>query len=95
MRGNRGDVDIFGQPNELAAIVDYKSVPVWKALMKRCWQFQAMSNCSMPPIPDVPTEELGFQHAANAHWPRMRSRSSPSKTAPLTVTFRATNRYVR
>ncbi|HEY3473188.1 MAG TPA: FG-GAP-like repeat-containing protein, partial [Anaerolineales bacterium] len=35
MRGDRGDVDVFGNPNELAMLVDYKSQPIWNALMKR------------------------------------------------------------
>jgi cytochrome c peroxidase len=66
MRGNRGDQDIFGQPNELAAIVDYKSVPVWNALMKRLLAIPGYVELFNAAYPDVPTEELGFQHAANA-----------------------------
>jgi cytochrome c peroxidase len=66
MRGNRGDVDIFGQPNELAALVDYKSQPIWNALMKRLLAIPGYVELFNAAYPDVPTEELGFQHAANA-----------------------------
>lgn len=66
MRGNRGDVDIFGQPNELAAIVDYKARPVWAALMKRLLAIPGYVELFNAAYPEVPQAELGFQHAANA-----------------------------
>jgi len=66
MRGYRGDVDIFGQPNELAVIVDYKSVPVWDALMVRLLAIPEYVDLFNAAFPNVPIEELGFQHAANA-----------------------------
>ena len=66
MRGNRGDVDIFGQPNELAAMVDYKSQPIWNALMKRLLGIPGYVELFNAAYPNVPVEKLGFQHAANA-----------------------------
>lgn len=66
MRGDRGDTDIFGQPNELAAIVDYKARPVWAGLMKRLVVIPGYVKLFNAAYPDVPTAELGFQHAANA-----------------------------
>jgi cytochrome c peroxidase len=66
MRGNRGDLDIFGQPNELAAMVDYKSQPIWKALTNRLVGIPAYVDLFNAAYPDVPTDQLGFQHAANA-----------------------------
>ena len=66
MRGYRGDLDTFGQPNELAAIVDYKSQPIWDGLMKRILAIPEYVDMFHAAFPDVPTEELGFQHAANA-----------------------------
>jgi cytochrome c peroxidase len=66
MRGDRGDLDIFGQPNELAAIVDYKARPVWAALMKRLLAIPEYVELFHAAYPAVPTEEMGFQHAANA-----------------------------
>ena len=66
MRGFRGDLDVFGQPNELASIVDYKARPVWAALTKRLLAIPDYVELFRAAYPDVPTEELGFQHAANA-----------------------------
>jgi cytochrome c peroxidase len=66
MRGNRGDVDIFGQPNEIAVIVDYKSQLVWEALMVRLLAIPGYVELFNAAYPDVPIDELGFQHAANA-----------------------------
>ncbi|MEW6285101.1 MAG: FG-GAP-like repeat-containing protein [Chloroflexota bacterium] len=66
MRGYRGDVDIFGQPNELAVIVDYKARPVWEALMARLLAIPGYVDLFRAAYPDVPLDQLGFQHAANA-----------------------------
>ncbi|MEP0804082.1 MAG: VCBS repeat-containing protein [Chloroflexota bacterium] len=66
MRGYRGDVDIFGQPNELAVIVDYKSVPVWEALMARLLAIPGYVDLFRTAYPELPLDQLGFQHAANA-----------------------------
>ena len=66
MRGYRGELDIHGQPNELAAIVDYKARPVWDALTKRLLAIPEYVKMFEAAYPDVSTEELGFQHAANA-----------------------------
>jgi len=66
MRGNRGEVDIFGNKNELAMMVDYKSQPIWKALTKRLTAILGYVELFNAAYPDVPTDQLGFQHAANA-----------------------------
>ncbi len=66
MRGLRGDVDINGQPNELADLVDYAARPIWKAIMKRIVAIPEYVKMFNEVYPDVPTDELGFQHAANA-----------------------------
>jgi cytochrome c peroxidase len=66
MRGNRGDIDIFGRPNELAAMVDYKSQPIWNALMKRLLMIPGYVDLFKAAYPDVSADQLGFQHAANA-----------------------------
>jgi len=66
MRGDRGDVDIFGQTNELASINDKLVVDIWDAIMVRLLtitEYQAMFTAAFQ---DVPLDELGFQHAANA-----------------------------
>lgn len=66
MRGYRGEVDIFGQPNELAAIVDYQSALVWDGLMKRLLRIPGYVELFRAAYPNLPPEDLGFQHAANA-----------------------------
>ena len=66
MRGNVGDRDGSGNPNELAAIADVSPVEIWAAAMKRVLaiqEYQAKFNAAYP---GVPTTALGFQHAANA-----------------------------
>jgi cytochrome c peroxidase len=66
MRGLRGDVDIFGNHNELAAIVDYRPRDIWAALMKRLLVIPEYVELFAAAYPDVPTSELTFVHAANA-----------------------------
>ncbi len=62
------DTDVFGQPNELAAIPnDSKYFPeIWSLLMARLLVIPAYQELFRQAYPDVPTAELGFQHAANA-----------------------------
>ncbi len=66
MRGLRGEVDIFGQKNELAMLPDYAARPIWAALMKRLLAIPAYVELFRAAYPNVPAEALGFQHAANA-----------------------------
>ncbi|HEX6051986.1 MAG TPA: cytochrome c peroxidase, partial [Gemmatimonadaceae bacterium] len=66
MRGQPGDVDVTGQPNELSTISDASPGQVWNAAMKRLLaiqEYQAKFNAAFP---GTPTSALGFQHAANA-----------------------------
>ncbi len=66
MRGLRGDRDIFGQVNELAAISDYTTRPVWGAIMQRLRAIPAYEPLFQAAYPDVPAEALDIQHVANA-----------------------------
>ena len=66
MRGDRGDMDIFGQPNELATINDKFVEDVWAALMQRLMEILEYKAMFASAFPEVPADELGFQHAANA-----------------------------
>ncbi len=66
MRGLRGDVDINGQPNELAVLVDYAARPIWSAITKRLLAIPEYVNLFKEAYPEIPPDELGFQHAANA-----------------------------
>ena len=66
MRGNVGDVDVAGKPNELAAYADAQASDIWAAAMRRLLaiqEYQAKFNAAYP---NVPAAQLGFQHAANA-----------------------------
>jgi len=66
MRGNKGDLDRFGNPNELAQYEDTQFVEIWAAVMRRVLaipDYVAKFNAAFP---GVPTSMLGFQHAAIA-----------------------------
>jgi cytochrome c peroxidase len=66
MLGDRGDVDIFGEPNELAWIRDFYPEQVWDGLMLRVMAIPEYVSLFQAAYPETPPEELGFQHAANA-----------------------------
>lgn len=66
MRGAPGDLDVFGQPNELA-LIDSKDFPtMWQALMTRLLAIPKYKTLFNAAYPNTPASELGFQHAANA-----------------------------
>ncbi len=66
MRGAQGDVDVFGQPNELALIPDGDFPEIWAAIMRRLLAIPTYVAMFDEAFPEVAVEELGFQHAANA-----------------------------
>jgi cytochrome c peroxidase len=66
MRGLPGDVDVFGKPNDLALFGANDFVGLWKALMDRLLAFPEYRQMFHDAYPDVPADQLGFQHAANA-----------------------------
>ena len=66
MRGDSGDVDVLGAPNELARISDAAPAAVWQAVMKRVLAVQEYVAKFNSAYPGVSTGSLGFQHAANA-----------------------------
>ena len=66
MRGNIGDVDIHGNPNEIAAIDDSDFTGIWNALTARLKAIPAYAQAMQEAFPDVPESELGYQHAAEA-----------------------------
>jgi len=66
MRGDIGDLDIFGAKNELALISNAAPQSVWGALMRRILEFPEYRSLFKEAYPDIPLEKLGFQHAANA-----------------------------
>jgi cytochrome c peroxidase len=66
MRGDPGDVDVFGDPNPLAEIVEEDYAAVWDGLMKRLLAIPGYRELFANAYPEVAVDQLGFQHAANA-----------------------------
>jgi cytochrome c peroxidase len=62
------DVDVFGQINELAPIPnDAEYNPeIWAGIIDRLLAIPAYQDLFAAAYPDIPLDELGFQHAANA-----------------------------
>lgn len=66
MRGERADVDVFGQENELGWMDDEDLTEIWPGLMKRLLAIPEYRALFAAAYPDTPLDALGFQHAANA-----------------------------
>jgi cytochrome c peroxidase len=66
MRGKAGDVDVFGNANELAQISDADFAERWRATMRRLLAVQDYVAKFTAAYPGTPASALGFQHAANA-----------------------------
>lgn len=66
MRGNVGETDVFGAPNELAVIADDDAPAIWAALMDRVLAIPAYVTLFAAAFPGVAPAGLGFEHAANA-----------------------------
>ena len=87
MRGNAGDVDVFGNANELAALPDGDAAAIWRGVMTRVLSVQEYASRFAAAYPGVPTSALGFQHAANA--------IAAFQTAAMTRSNSAFDRYLR
>ena len=74
MLGEEEDLTVLGEPNQLAMVVDEDEhddkhenlVEIWQRLMDRLLAIPAYQTLLQDAYPNVPQEELGFQHAANA-----------------------------
>ena len=66
MRGAAGDRDVAGALNEIAQIPDGQNSAIWDAAMRRVLAIAAYQQKFNAAFPGVPTNQLGFQHAANA-----------------------------
>ncbi len=66
MRGERGDLDVFGNPNELAQYGDSQLTETWKAVMQRLVAIPEYVALFDAAFPGTPPSALGFQHAAEA-----------------------------
>ena len=66
MRGAPGDLDVDGNPNELAAVSDDSPSEVWAAAMRRLLAIQGYQAKFAAAYPNTPVNALGFAQAANA-----------------------------
>jgi len=66
MRGEWGETDVDGQPNELALIIDADFDRIWIALMDRLRAVDEYRALFLAAYPDIPLADLQFAHAANA-----------------------------
>ncbi|MBX3273238.1 MAG: hypothetical protein KF729_23435 [Sandaracinaceae bacterium] len=66
MRGEAGDVDVRGEPNELASISDDDPRAVWDAVMRRLMAIEGYRNAFATAFPDVPIGEHGIVHVVRA-----------------------------
>ncbi|HEX9744432.1 MAG TPA: cytochrome c peroxidase [bacterium] len=66
MRGHPGELDVSGEPNEMAAFDDQDFTGMWEALMDRILAIDEYKVMFAAAYPDIPEDELGFEDAANA-----------------------------
>ena len=66
MRGDSGDVDVFGNPNELAALGDAEPERVWQAVMQRLLAIPGYVSMFRAAFPNSSTASLSFREAAAA-----------------------------
>jgi len=66
MRGEPGDVDVFGNPNELAALGDAEPEHVWQAVMQRLLGIPGYVSMFRAAFPNSSTASLSFRDAAAA-----------------------------
>ena len=66
MRGDLGEDDVFGAANELAQYGDDQLAEIWSGLMQRVLAIDDYVAMFDAAYPNIPTNLLGFQHAANA-----------------------------
>lgn len=66
MRGEPGSVDVFGQPNELAALADDDYAGIWAGLQARLMAIPEYQQLFADAFPGIRPADLGFQHAAQA-----------------------------
>jgi cytochrome c peroxidase len=66
MRGDAGDLDVFGNPNELAQFPDSQPNAIWRAVMQRLLAIPKYDTLFNAAYPGVPQSSLTFGHAAAA-----------------------------
>jgi cytochrome c peroxidase len=86
MRGEPGDTDVLGNPNELAAFADDQSEQIWQAVMDRVLAIPEYVRLFGDAFPGTPTASLRFEHAARA--------IATFQTAAFTATGSPFDRYL-
>ncbi len=66
MRGKKGDIDVNGDLNELAAMNGDDFDAIWAGIMARLLAIPEYVSWFAEIYPDTAVDELGIQHAANA-----------------------------
>jgi len=66
MRGDPGDLVVFGNPNELAEVPDSQPSQIWSAVMQRLLAIPEYVTLFNAAFPGVPQSSLTFSHAATA-----------------------------
>jgi cytochrome c peroxidase len=66
MRGNPGDVDVFGNANELAQFTDTQQAAVWEAIMKRLRAIPEYVDLFAAAFPLKTANALTYEDAARA-----------------------------
>ena len=66
MRGEPGDTDVLGAPNELAQYADSQYTDIWQAVMRRLLAIPAYQAMFAAAFPNLAPSALRFQHAATA-----------------------------
>ena len=87
MRGERGDVDVFGNPNELAQLGDSQPALVWQAVMQRLLAIPGYVSLFNAAFPNRSTFTFSFRDAATA--------MAAFQVAELTTTDSPFDRYLK
>ena len=87
MRGDSGDVDVFGNPNELAALGNAEPERVWQAVMQRLLAIPGYVSMFRAAFPNSSTASLSFREAASA--------MAAFQIAELTKTNSPFDRYLK
>jgi cytochrome c peroxidase len=66
MRGENGDVDVFGDANVLASVPDADLEGVWRILTERLLRVPAYEALFASAFPHFSSEDLHFRHAGEA-----------------------------
>lgn len=66
MRGNSGDTDVFGAPNELGAIPDGSEEQVWRGVVDRLVDIPGYVDLFEAAFPGLSASQVRYEHVARA-----------------------------